>query len=242
MALLKLLKMISVVMVIRKEQTMNRCIELEPLIADLDKGLWGKDYDKALAEAIIQDAPTIEIIRCRECKYASDDGTYGCMCEHFNDTSDAYHRMWSDDFCSYGERNSSEKPNNCEHITEDGVTCAKYPACDDCLDNPLNKVKGSERLVKGSEQTEPTGYNLSPVDKDINVRSKDEPQTCDTCKWGEWYRQGYDITMMDDECGGCCSWRSKWTPKDEPQTNADQHVQHVESVEQIVAKQTERSE
>ena len=49
--------------------------------------------------------------------------------------------------------NNSEKPNNCEHITEDGVTCAKYPACDDCLDNPLNKLKGSERLVKGSEVT-----------------------------------------------------------------------------------------
>ena len=48
--------------------------------------------------------------------------------------------------------NCSEKPNNCEHITEEGVTCAKYPACDDCLDNPLNKVKGSERLVKGSEK------------------------------------------------------------------------------------------
>lgn len=40
------------------------------------------------------------------------------------------------------EPSNSEKPNNCEHITEDGVTCAKYPACDDCLDNPLNKVKG----------------------------------------------------------------------------------------------------
>ena len=49
--------------------------------------------------------------------------------------------------------NNSEKPNNCEHITEDGVTCARYPACDDCPDNPLNKVKGSERLVKGSEVT-----------------------------------------------------------------------------------------
>ena len=49
--------------------------------------------------------------------------------------------------------NNSEKPNNCEHITEDGVTCAKYPACDDCLDNPLNNVKGSERLVKGSERS-----------------------------------------------------------------------------------------
>ena len=59
--------------------------------------------------------------------------------------------------------NSSEKPNNCEHITEDGVTCAKYPACDDCLDNPLNKVKGSERLVKG--KTEPTISKMEQVDK-----------------------------------------------------------------------------
>ena len=55
--------------------------------------------------------------------------------------------------------NCSEKPNNCEHITEDGVTCARYPACDDCLDNPLNKVKGSERLVKGSDI--PTGSERS---------------------------------------------------------------------------------
>ena len=75
------------------------------------------------------------------------------------------------------EPSNSEKPNNCEHITEDGVTCAKYPACDDCLDNPLNKVKGSERLVKGSEQTEPTISKMEQVDKDINVRSKTEPQT-----------------------------------------------------------------
>ena len=108
--------------------------------------------------------------------------------------------------------NCSEKPNNCEHITEDGVTCAKYPACDDCLDNPLNKLKGSERLVKGSEQTD-----------------------CQTCKWGEWYRQGYDITMMDDECGGCCSWNSKWTPKTEPtiskmeQVDKDINVRSKES-------------
>lgn len=64
--------------------------------------------------------------------------------------------------------------NNCEHITEDGVTCAKYPACDDCLDNPLNKVKGSERLVKGSEQTD-----------------------CQTCKW--WSSYGYCVHR---ECKG----------------------------------------
>ena len=72
------------------------------------------------------------------------------------------------------EPSDSEKPNNCEHITEDGVTCAKYPACDDCLDNPLNKVKGSERLVKGSGQTD-----------------------CQTCKW--WSSYGYCVHR---ECKG----------------------------------------
>lgn len=82
--------------------------------------------------------------------------------------------MWldADDFCSYGSR--SEKPNNCEHITEDGVTCAKYPACDDCPDNPLNKVKGPERLVKGSGQKD-----------------------CQTCKWLSSY--GYCVHR---ECKG----------------------------------------
>ena len=106
--------------------------------------------------------------------------------------------------------NSSEKPNNCEHITEDGVTCAKYPACDDCLDNPLNKVKGSERLVKGSEQTEPTISKMEQVDKDINVRSKTEPQTeewhddCNTCRW------------HDGACTiPCCDYE----PKTGPQTD-----------------------
>ena len=58
----------------------------------------------------------------------------------------------------------------------------------------------AEELVKdiGNRKTEPTISKMEQVDKDINVRSKDEPQT-----------------------------------------NADQHVQHVESVEPM---QTERSE
>ena len=161
------------------------------------------------------EAPSIDIVRCGECKHYKLKGA--CM--------RLDRRMLAvrpDDFCSYGSR--SEKPNNCEHITEDGVTCAKYPACDDCLDNPLNKVKGSERLLKGSEipnncepkicdtcryynsnipcgstpsackeadkfakefvdglkklkQTVPTISKMEQVDKDINVRSKDEPQT-----------------------------------------------------------------
>ena len=85
----------------------------------------------------------------------------------------------------------SEKPNNCEHITEDGVTCAKYPACDDCPDNPLNKVKGSERLVKGND--EPTISKMEQV--------KDEPQTersaCDTC---QWYNGGIPCGVEPSVC------------------------------------------
>ncbi len=43
-----------------------------------------------------------EVVRCKECKYASDNKVYGCMFNHFNDYD--YHRMYADDFCSYGER------------------------------------------------------------------------------------------------------------------------------------------
>ena len=87
------------------------------------------------------------------------------------------------------EPSSSEKPNNCEHITEDGVTCAKYPACDDCLDNPLNKLKGSERLVKGSEQTDLVEDSPSLV-KDL-VKAFGEDGT-----WLE--RQGvYTLTLAE---------------------------------------------
>lgn len=77
-----------------------RLIDADVLIADLDKGLWGKDYDKALAEAIIQDAPSIEIIRCRECKWF-DDKDYGEPTRYCT-----WHEsvVNADDFCSYGER------------------------------------------------------------------------------------------------------------------------------------------
>ena len=36
---------------------------------------------------------------------------------------------------------------------------------------------------------------LEPYDE---ADRKTDPQTCETCKWGEWYRKGYDITMMSD--------------------------------------------
>ena len=50
----------------------------------------------------IEEAPSIDIVRCKECKYASDNKVYGCMLNHFN--NDDYHRMYADDFCSYGQK------------------------------------------------------------------------------------------------------------------------------------------
>lgn len=90
---------------------------------------------------------------CSACEESTEVPTYlGTPMYNFCPMCGANMNMKKADGCKT-EPNSSEKPNNCEHITEDGVTCAKYPACDDCLDNPLNKVKGSERLVKGSERS-----------------------------------------------------------------------------------------
>ena len=120
--------------------------------------------------------------------------------------------------------NSSEKPNNCEHITEDGVTCAKYPACDDCLDNPLNKVKGSERLVKGSEQTDLVEDSPSLV-KDL-VKAFGEDGT-----WLE--RQGvYTLTLAEAKQRAVDIIESVLA-KDEPT---------ISKMEQVDEPQTERSE
>ncbi len=154
---------------------MSRWICIDDVCIPSDENDWEELV--AFADAIAEQEP-IDIVRCGECKYWRAYETWS-ECVLWADDPYETAKTNADDFCSYGS--CSEKPNNCEHITEDGVTCAKYPACDDCLDNPLNKVKGSERLVKGSEQTEPTISKMEQVDKDINVRSKDEPQT--DCAW-----------------------------------------------------------
>ena len=57
----------------------------------------------------VHNMPSIDIVQCKECKYASDNHVYGCMCNHFNDNDWDYHRMYANDFCSRGERKESER-------------------------------------------------------------------------------------------------------------------------------------
>ena len=124
------------------------------------------------------------------------------------------------------DENSSEIPNNCEHITEDGVTCAKYPACDDCLDNPLNKVKGSERLVKGSEQTEPTISKMEQVETMSCAECKHRPIGAEICEepchyepqtdWhydeqdATWYPYKHEDEPQQKSCATCKHALGNW--------------------------------
>ena len=61
---------------------------------------------------------------------------------------------------------------------------------------------------EADRKTEPTISKMEQVDKDINVRSKDEPQTCDTCK----HKGEYAYCRL---CGRLSE--NNYEPKDEPQ-------------------------
>ena len=60
---------------------------------------WSDTYDKAFIIGAIEEAPTIDIVRCKECKWAKANGTYQ-WCGRLDSTA----RIKPDDYCSYGER------------------------------------------------------------------------------------------------------------------------------------------
>ena len=66
--------------------------------------LWGSEV-----ENLIADAPTIDIVRCKECRWLDKGENESCswsMCtRHFGQ----YINVNTDDFCSYGERSSDEQ-------------------------------------------------------------------------------------------------------------------------------------
>lgn len=44
----------------------------------------------------------------------------------------------------------------------------------------------------------------------MNTKETEIPHICETCGKNQ---PEYDITMKDEECGGCCSWNDRWEPK-----------------------------
>ena len=79
--------------------------------------------------------------------------------------------------------------------------------------NEMIGICSKMRNLLANRKTEPTISKMEQVDKDINVRSKDEPQTsCKTCRYGE-VDEGYVR----------CAYYSKATDKDEPQTDGNDY-------------------
>ena len=111
---------------------------------------------------------------------------------------------------SIGQPNSSEKPNNCEPKICD--TCRYYNSNIPCGSTPSACKKADKFAEEFVDGLKKLTYVINPQ----------EPTNDDKC------------FECDDffTCGGQCN-----KIEDEPQTNADQHVQHVESVEPM---QTER--
>ena len=86
---------------------MSRYIALNKVLSEL--GLDHKDYvyiDKHEVAERIKKIPSIDIVRCKECKYFIDNLTENDA----DETYDACRWDWkrciprADDFCSYGER------------------------------------------------------------------------------------------------------------------------------------------
>ena len=78
-------------------------------------------------------------------------------------------------------------------------------------------LKKLKELIEADRKTEPTISKMEQVDKDINVRSKDEPQwtkeNCKGCKYNEYpYDSGTCFVRV-------CINGNKYEPKDEPQTD-----------------------
>ena len=74
---------------------MSRYIDAEWLIPQL-KTVADRPVQSQLY--IVRLAPSIDIVRCKECKWAKANGTYQ-WCGRLDSTA----RITADDYCSYGE-------------------------------------------------------------------------------------------------------------------------------------------
>lgn len=102
---------------------MNELISRHAVLKELPNALWGKEYDEALAKAIIESVPTIDavpVVRCKDCKHRPidkgghghgnellfpDDGVCPGQCD------DPWYSWLPDDnwFCANGERSKKDE-------------------------------------------------------------------------------------------------------------------------------------
>lgn len=66
------------------------------------------DAFKVAAEMVRDEraVDAVEVVRCKDCKYSSPNGKYGCKCYHYKLYE--MHEMSPNDFCSHAERKEDE--------------------------------------------------------------------------------------------------------------------------------------
>ena len=88
----------------------KRLIDAAPLIDECRECMnieWNKSVYVSWAEAEedfmnrLLDAPTVEVVRCKDCVWCEKGKDYEPYCNH---PTDGMHDVQMDDFCSYGER------------------------------------------------------------------------------------------------------------------------------------------
>ena len=91
---------------------MSRYIDAEwlrSLYADFKDYGGRTDWETPVANvlATIDDAPSIDLVRCKECKHHTSDDE--CIHPHWDSAElSIYMAAYADDFCSYGERRNDE--------------------------------------------------------------------------------------------------------------------------------------
>lgn len=87
-----------------KGAEMSRWIDAEKELKELkNMKVEGETFTTAVNFAILvlENAPSIDLVRCGECKYFGEDSV-GTYCDRYKCT------MMPDGFCSYAERKESE--------------------------------------------------------------------------------------------------------------------------------------
>jgi hypothetical protein len=98
-------------------------------------------------------------------------------------------------------------------------------------------IKADRKTENSSEKpNNSTISKMEQVDKDINVRSKDEPQTdcCDTCIHKD---DGWDC----ESCDSCSKANSNYEPVDDLIRQADEMIKFDNELLQMSEEQSERS-
>ena len=116
--------------------------------------------------------------------------------------------------------NSSEKPNNCDTCKNKGFEGCEQPClgCGCCDDyEPITQTETQNSNLTFEKRTMRDCYNCKRYETEgecieCNYKPKDEPQTCDTCRFDDRYGD-------ESICSSCARYDSdSYQPKYEPQT------------------------